>query len=193
MNSYRSINLVPPLVKRAKNLAGQMNYTTVCSDGTGRLLRMLSHQFQSGMIGEIGSGCGVGSAWITSALAAGTSFITVEDSPTLSAVARTLFEEHPSVKVLHAEWHDIVKYGPFNLVYLSASRAKDCAQEVLLEALRIGGTIVIDGLVPVEQMTPEQQSQPDALRSAWLDDPRLLATEILVSASEAVLLATRVD
>ncbi len=193
MPQYRSTNLIPPLVKRAKNLAGQMQYKGGCSNGTGRLLRLFSSQFQSGVVGEIGGGCGVGSAWIISALAPGTSFVIVEEDPALSAVMRTLFENLPSVRVIHGEWHDIVRFGPFSMVYVNAIKANQCAPEVLLQSLRIGGMIVMDGLLPQEQMPSLMRERSDSLRSFWLNDPRLLATEILVSSSEAVILASRVE
>jgi len=53
--------------------------------------------------------------------------------------------------------------------------------------------IVMDGLLPQEKMPTQLRGRSDTLRSFWLNDPRLLATEILVSTSEAVILASRVE
>lgn len=193
MVRYRATTLIPPLVRRAKNLANQMQYRFNCSNGTGRLLRLLASQFQSGIVGEIGSACGVGGSWIVSALQPGSTFVTIDNNASLAAVVRTLFEDFPSVRVLNGEWHDLVRYGPFNLVYVSASRALQCAPEVLLQALRIGGAIVIDSLVPIDQLSIELRDHTDPLRSFWLNDTRLLATEIFVSTGEAVILASRME
>ncbi len=193
MVEYRATTLIPPLVKRAKNLARQMRFKGSCSNGTGRLLRLLSTQFQSGMIGEIGSGCGVGSAWVVSALAPGTSFITVEKEASHSAVVAALFESYSPVRAINGDWFDIVKFGPFNMVYISARRAAQCAPEVLLQSLRLGGILVVDGLVPLDQLSLEAKDHNDPIRNFWLNDPRLLATEIYVSTSESVILASRVE
>ena len=193
MQQYRSLTLIPPLVKRAKNLARQMAYRTNCSDGSGRLLRLLASQTQGGLIGEIGSGCGVGTSWILSAIAPGTSLITVEKNASLAAVSRTLLENYSMVRVLFGEWNEIVKFGPFSLLYVSAREARFCAPEVLMEALRLGGMMLIDSLVPLEQLPYESLQKTDPLRSFWLNDSRLEATEINVSGSEAIILATRIQ
>jgi predicted O-methyltransferase YrrM len=191
--SYRSLNLIPPLVKRANNLARQMRYRFSCSNGTGRLLRLLASQFQGGVIGEIGTGCGVGSAWIISSLAPGTSFVTVEKDATLAAVARTLFDSYSMVRVLSGDWIEIVKFGPFSMVYVNARIARFIPPEVLMQALRLGGMVMIDSLVPLEQLSIDVQQQPDPVRNFWLNDSRLEATEILVNTEEAVILASRIE
>jgi predicted O-methyltransferase YrrM len=193
MQQYRSLTLIPPLVKRAKNLARQMSYRSNCSDGTGRLLRLLASQFQGGVLGEIGSGCGVGTAWLVSALAPGTTLVTVEKNNALSAVVRSLFESYSMVRVLYGDWNEIIKFGPFSMLYVSARTARFCAPEVLMEALRLGGVLVIDGLVPLEQLSYDMQLKTDPVRSFWLNDPRLEATEILVSSNEAIILTSRLQ
>lgn len=193
MNQYRSLNLIPPLVRRAKNLARQMHYRFNCSNGTGRLLRLLASQFQGGVIGEIGSGCGVGSAWIISALAPGASFVTVEKDPILAAVVRTLYDNLSMVRVLGGDWMEIVKFGPFSLCYISSNVARFIPPEAVMQALRLGGMIVIDGFVPLEELIRKGQKSADPLRGFWLNDPRLEATEIYVASNEAVILSARIE
>ncbi len=193
MDSYRSLNLIPPLVRRAKNLARQMHHRFNCSNGTGRLLRLLASQFQAGVIGEIGSGCGVGSAWIISALAPGATFVTVEKDPILAAVVRTLYNNMSMVRVFNGDWIEIVKFGPFSLCYISANVARFIPPEVLMQSLRLGGIIVIDGLVPLEELIRRGRRNVDPLRSFWLNDSRLEATEIYVASNEAVILSARIE
>jgi predicted O-methyltransferase YrrM len=193
MKQYRSLSLLPPMVRRAKNLARQVQYRLNCSNGTGRLLRLLASQLQGGVIGEIGSGCGVGSAWLISAIAPGTSLVTVEKDDTLAAVVRSLFENYSMARVLNGDWIEIVKYGPFSMIYSTANVARFIPPEALMQALRLGGMMVIDGLVPLEQLEQSYVANPDPLRSFWLDDPRLEATEILVSLKEAVILSARIE
>lgn len=191
MQTFRSLNLIPPLVKRAKNLARQMAYRTNCSDGTGRLLRLLASQLQSGVMGEIGAGCGVGSAWIINSMASSVTFVAIEKNRALSAVCKTLFESYSMVRIAHGDWQDIVKFGPFSLLYAPARQIITAAPDVLIEALRSGGIIVIDGLVPLEKLPTDVQQATDPLRSFWLNDARMDATEISVSDTEAVILAAR--
>lgn len=191
MQKYRALNLIPPLVKRAKNLARQMAYRTNCSDGTGRLLRLLASQLQSGIIGEIGAGCGVGSAWIINSMAPSVTFVAIEKNSALAAVCQTLFDSYSMVRIAHGDWQDIVKFGPFSLLYAPARQILTAAPDVLVEGLRSGGIIVIDGLVPMNLLPYDVQMAPDPLRTFWLNDPRLDATEINVSNTEAAILAAR--
>lgn len=157
------------------------------------MLRVLAGQFTDGMIGEIGSGCGVGTAWIASGLAGSTSLVTVELDAARAASVRNLFEKVPRVTVLQGDWRQILEYGPFAMLFADVREAKQDKPESLLSALRPGGAILLDDLTPEDRWPAEWIGKPDPVREFWLNDPRLAATEILVSPSNAVILATRLD
>lgn len=189
---YRSTTYIPPLVRRALNLAEQMHYRSTCSQETGRLLQLLTSRLQSGVIGEIGTGCGVAAAWIVSALSPGTSFFTVEEDPVGAAAARALFDSLLNVRVIQGDWRDFLLTWRFGLLYAGPASPRNEEPEIFLQSLRNGGLIVLDALTPVNRLPLELRDQPDPLRDFWLNDPRLLATEVLVSSGEAVILATLV-
>ena len=192
MTAYRSTSYIPPLVRRAINLANQMQIKTACTDSIGRLLQLMVNQYQSGVIAEIGTGCGCGAAWIISALSPGCSFVTVEEDAALAAVARALFENYPNVRVMHGKWQDILFYKPFGFVYLNINLVDESAREPLLQSLRIGGTIVLSGMVPQDSLPVELRQHIDPVRDFWLNDPRLLATELPINQAEALVVASRV-
>jgi predicted O-methyltransferase YrrM len=73
--------VLPPLVQRAFALAERLEFERSCSVEAGQLLRVLAGQRGRMRVGEIGTGCGVGAAWILSALAPETPFVTVELDP----------------------------------------------------------------------------------------------------------------
>ncbi|MBN2147245.1 MAG: hypothetical protein JW726_07645 [Anaerolineales bacterium] len=202
---YRSTSQVPPLVRRAMNLATQMQDKPSCTDSIGRLLQLMVNQYQSGVIAEIGTECGCGAAWIISALAPQCSFITVEEDPAKAAAARALFENYPNVRVLHGKWQDLLFYKPLSMLYLNIHTLLDPtpAHEALLLALRMGGIIVLSGFVPDAAAAmdtpgdkvvspPELQDRSAAERSFWLNDPRLLATELPINQSESLIVGSRV-
>ena len=193
MFDYRSTTYIPSLVQRAENLAEQMNYTDSTSREVGRLLQLLASQFLSGVLVEIGTGCGVASAWIASALAPGASFFTVEANVARAAAARALFDAYPNVHVVHGEWRQLLRMGQFSLLYAGLESPRLSEAERLLQTLRPGGLIVLDRLNPLEQLPEDLRRKPDKLRDFYLNDPRLLASEVQVSSSEAVILATRVE
>lgn len=184
---------VPPLVRRALNLAEQMEYFNSCSHEVGRLLQLLANQFQSGVIGELCAGCGVASAWVVSSLSPATSFFTVEPDPARAAATRALLDGYPNARVLHGDWRAILRIGHYGLLFAGSPVGIEAENESLLQALRLGGMLVIDRLTPLDRVPIGKRKGRDALRSFWLNDTRLLATEIQVSPTEAVILATRLQ
>ena len=82
--------MLPPLVERALALSERAGFTRSCSPEAGRLLQVLAGQRGRTRVAEIGTGCGVGSAWILSALDPHVPFVTVELDPDCVAVAAEL-------------------------------------------------------------------------------------------------------
>ena len=190
MISNRSMIRIPPLVKRAYNLAEQMNMECSCSPESGRLLQLLTSQLQSGVVGEVSTGCGVAAAWIVSALSSGTSFFSVEQDPVAAAAVRSLLGSSLNVRVVQGDWREFLRTWRFGLLYAGPKSAREDEPELLLQSLRTGGMIVLDGLVPGDHKPLDSLGNPDAIRDFWLNDSRLLAAEILISPHEAVILAT---
>lgn len=190
MTAYRSTTYLPPLVQKAMALADHCGFEHSCLPAVGRLLRVLAGQVRGGLVGEIGTGCGVGAAWMVSALPPGARFMTVELDQGRASAARLLFENYKHVQVLQGDWHDILAHGPFDLLFAD-TKAKQHEPELLLEALRPGGLIVLDDLTPEEHWPAEWRGQPDSVRRFWLNDARLAATEVLVAPTMNVIVATR--
>ncbi|WP_204760823.1 hypothetical protein [Lentzea nigeriaca] len=57
---------LPPLVAAAVRAARQAGFAHSCLPEQGRLLRTLAGGVGGGVIGETGTGCGVGLAWLVS-------------------------------------------------------------------------------------------------------------------------------
>ncbi len=192
MGSYRAITVVPPLVERAMDLAERLGFTQSCWPEVGRLLAVLTSSVRGGTIGETGTGCGVGTAWMASALSPDTQLLTVELDAERAEAARELFESVPNIRVLQGDWHELLSYDPFDMVFVDGGSGKREEQEVVLDALRPGGLVVLDDLWPQGMKPSELRGKPDPVREFWLNDPRLAATEILTGPRMAVILATRI-
>lgn len=188
---YALTSSIPPLVRRAMDLAHRLDFKQSSISEVGRLLQILAAQHRSGRIAEIGTGCGVGAAWIASGMAPTASLVTVEIDAGRAAAAQSLFEAYPNVKVIHGDWHDILAFAPFVMIFADGGKAKVDGVEILLNALIPGGLIVLDDLTPEDQWPPEWLGKPDPVRTFWLNDPRLLATELLTTPSSAVIVAVR--
>ncbi|MDQ3096097.1 MAG: cytidine deaminase, partial [Actinomycetota bacterium] len=57
---------LPPIVSRALDLSRRRGFVTSSRLETGRLLAALAAS-RSGTLGECGTGCGVGAAWLSTA------------------------------------------------------------------------------------------------------------------------------
>jgi len=188
---YRSRSLVPKAVESALQQAAQFGFAQSSTPEVGRLLMVLAAQVRSGRVGEIGAGAGVGAAWIVSGLAPDVPFYTVERDEALADGCRQLLRPFSNAHVLHGDWKEILPYGPFKLLFAD-TKAKEDEPELMLTAVEVGGLVVLDDLTPEEFWPPEWHGRIDRQRMFWLNDDRVLSTEIRVTTKSAVILATRI-
>ena len=176
----------PPLVARGRALERKLGFARSSLLQTGRLLHVLAAQRGRTRVGEIGTGCGVGSAWIVSALPPRVPFVTVELDDRRAAASAELFAEDENVRVLHGDWHELMpREAPFDLLFYDGGGKqhpeKDGEQVVGL--LAPGGGVVLDDLTP-------GRPGPDPVREFWLGHPRLAGVELLTTPETAVIVAT---
>ena len=185
---------LPPLVEQAKALADRTRFSHSCIDEVGRLLHVPASHAGPGTIGEIGTGCGVGTAWMASAFPFGASLKTVELDVERASAVRDLFRDLKEVEVIADDWHALEPHGPFDLLFADGGRAKEREPERVLEMLAPGGLLVLDDLWVEGRWHPAESRgrQDDPVRRFWLGDPRLAATELLVRHDHAVILASRI-
>jgi predicted O-methyltransferase YrrM len=173
------------------NLARREGFTNSCRPEHGRLLFALAVGAE--VIGETGTGCGVGLAWLTAGARPSTRLVSVELDAARAERAAALFSGSPQVTVLHGDWQEIYPQGPFDLLVLDGgAHGKSGAQPADPDLLlRPGGTLVIDDLTPAQDWPPRFASQVDEARMHWLDYPGLDATELRLAPDLAALVATR--
>lgn len=63
--------------------------------------------------------------------------------------------------------------------------------DAIAELVAPGGIVVLDDFTPSDGWPPQFNGRPDALRVAWLTDPRFVAVDVRVSPTESAMLATR--
>jgi predicted O-methyltransferase YrrM len=189
--AYDGLTDLPPLVTKAVNLARQEGFENSCRPEHGRLLFALASGAET--IGETGTGCGVGLAWLTSGARPGTRLVSVELDPERAAVSAELFKGLPQVTVIHGDWREIHREAPFDLLVLDGGAhgkagGAPADPEILL---RPGGTLVIDDLTPAKEWPPRFAGEVDAARMHWLTHPGLDAAELRLAPDLAALVATR--
>jgi predicted O-methyltransferase YrrM len=180
-DSYRDVTDLPPLVARAVSVARQAGFRHSCLPSHGRLLQLLAGGIGVGVIGETGTGCGVGLAWLASGARPGVRLVSIEHDEQRARLTRTMFADVPAVTVLHGDWRELRDSGPFGLLALDGGgQGKGDPDSMLApgEWLVPGGTLVMDDFTPATEWPPVFDGQPDAARLRWLQHPDLLATEI---------------
>ena len=188
---YRSNTYVPEIVQVSKTLAKKYNFNNSCSDEIGRLLSVLVGQVQLGKILEIGTGFGVGSSWILSAIAPSVKFISVDNSKDkIDLTSNNII--HKQAKFVYGDWKDIIGSGPFQFIFADAAVAKIAEGESVFDILEIGGLLLMDDFTPEEHFPEEWKGEPDEVREFWLNHPNLAATEIYLTPTSSAILATRI-
>ena len=174
----------PPAVLRALALAEAEGFTKSCQAEDGALLHVLAARRGIVRAAEIGTGAGVGAAWIVSGLQPEVPFFTAELDPDLAMRAAELFADDPNVTVLPGPWREsLPTEAPFDLVYVDAHDAKNDVDAVV-GLLAPGGTAVLDDFW-------NEPSHPDPRRVSWLHHAMLTTIELWVTRERRVLVAVR--
>ncbi|HST17194.1 MAG TPA: class I SAM-dependent methyltransferase [Gaiellaceae bacterium] len=146
-----------------------------------RLVATLVASKPGGRIAEIGTSYGGGAQAIVAALPAEATFVTVELDAERAARAAEALAGTPA-EVVQGDWLEVLPgRGPFDLVFADGGVAYDRVADLLAP----GGILVKDDL------TPGRPVAGDATREALLGDPRLEATELMVTPEMAVIVAVR--
>jgi predicted O-methyltransferase YrrM len=182
--------LKPALVEDAIKFAESTGFEESCLHEVGELLHVLAGHIQGGRIAEIGTGCGVGTAWLASATTR--DIYTIDHDRDRAIGIKDLFVGQLNVHPIVGDWEQILHEGPFQLVFVDAKPAKLDGIDQIVNATEIGGLIVLDDLTPIEFWPDEWKGQPDPIRGTWLHHSQLASVELRTSQRAAALLARRV-
>lgn len=149
-----------------------------------RLVATLVASKPGGRIAEIGTAFGEGARAIVDALPANASFVTVEpDSERYRDACEALAGTR--AEVLNAGWEDVLpERAPFDVLFFDGGTRQGSLRHAV-DLLAPGGILVKDDL------TPGRAVEGDAVREAFLLDPRLVAVELLTTPDAAAIVAVR--
>ena len=157
---------------------------------TGRLLEVLAAS-RSGNLGECGTGCGVGAAWLAAGARDGSRVVTAELDVDLASTVTDLFADDDRVEVIAGDWTSLHAYAPFSLLFLDVRDAKRSGADVVADLLEPGGVVVLDDFTPSATWPPTYEGRVDTMRQQWFTDERFATVEVMVACDSAVLIATR--
>lgn len=181
---------LPPLVSAALSLSGRRGFVSSTRNETGRLLATLAAS-KGGIVGELGTGCGVGSAWLRSGATEQTKIVTAESDPQLAKAVAELFANDERIEVVEADWTALIERGPFSLLFVDAREAKISARDIIADVVEPGGFVVLDDFTPSAVWPPMYEGRVDTLRQEWLMDKRFTTVEVMVAPDASTLIATK--
>lgn len=198
----------PPLVTRATELARSLGFPLTREEagpdrvnpsaslpGVGRFLAMVAAGCTGGRIGEIGTGTGIGSAWMASAMPADCTLVTAEIDERRAKAAAGLFEAEHRVTVLTGDARELIPpLAPFDLLFADGGWRDPAGLGSLIGLVRVGGMIVMDDVTPAELLAADSPLLGgDLKRALFFGDPRLVSTEVVLpDLRNALLAGTRI-
>jgi predicted O-methyltransferase YrrM len=180
---------LPELVAAALNLSRQRGFITSTRHETGRLLAALAAS-REGTLAELGTGTGVGSAWLNSGAPKSARIVSAELDPNLAAEVQKLFAAVDNVEIVSGDWTVLKEYAPFGLIFIDVREVMLDVDDIA-DLLEPGGIAVLDDFVPCESWPPIVDGRVDTVREQWLTDGRFAAVEMLIASDASLLIATR--
>lgn len=198
-------NELPALVREALAAARSLGFPTSRAEATvvgrgpscslpdaGRVLAMLAAGCQNGRIGETGTGTGVGTAWMASAMPASATLVTAELDEARAHAAARVFAADSRVRVVHGDAQLVMPgHAPFDLLFCDGGWAD---ADSLVDLLRPGGRVVFDDVTPFAALPADSPFRTnDPKRDFFFGNPRLVSVEVVLpDLANSVLVGTRV-
>ena len=199
----------PPLVGQARALARDLGFPLTREEsvagnggpsaslpGVGRFLAVLAAGCRGGRIGEIGTGTGVGAAWMASAMPPDCTLVTVEIDGSLAAAAARLLAADDRVTVLSGDARALLgPHAPFDLLFADGGWRDPDGLGTLVALIRVGGWVVMDDVTPLRLLPPGSPLRSgDVKREFFFGDPRLCSAEVVLpDLANSLLVGTRLS
>lgn len=128
-----------------------LGFTMACEPEVGALLATLAVGKPGGRALEIGTGTGVGTAWLLSGLNAAARLVSVDNDPVVQAVAARHLGHDPRLTFVTADGGDWLSAQPaagFDLIFADSWPGKYTHLDQALACVAPGGFYVVDDLLP---------------------------------------------
>ena len=186
------MNSVPPSVVAAERKAAEHGFEHSCKRGVGDVIAVLAAATPpNGRILELGTGLGVGLAWILSGLGARTDVevVSIErDAERVLSVAEIDLPAHASIVAGDIEAL-LPTLGQFDLIFADAEAGKWTGLDLTIAALVPRALLLVDDMEISRYDSSHDRSSVEVVREALMTDPRLVAVELNVGSG--MILASR--
>jgi len=160
------ITQIPLVLDAIRRDTENLGFTLASEPRTGSVLRALAASKPGGRFLELGTGTGVGTAWLLAGMDARSHLISVDSDATVLDVARRHLAHDARVTFHHADGAAFLEQaspGDFDFIYADAWPGKFTHLELALSLLRTGGIYFIDDLLPQASWPPGHAAKFPAL------------------------------
>jgi predicted O-methyltransferase YrrM len=172
---------IPPSVRDAEDRARQLGFELSSEPGVGRLLALFAQAVPpGGRVLEIGTGAGVGLAWILHGVGdrRDVSVVSIELDHGLVSMHREL--RWPEwVSVVEGDGADLIgTLGTFDLIFPDAPGGKISKLRKTVGSLREGGVLLVDDMDLSRHSDPDLRDALGSVKERLLENPDLICAEL---------------
>lgn len=186
----REISRLPPALDGIRRDAESFGFALSSEPRTGALLRALAASKPGGRFLELGTGAGVGTAWLLDGMDAGSHLVSVDTDAKVQEIAKRHLA-HDARVTFHlgdgGAFLESAGGAGFDLIYADAWPGKFTHLDLALSLLKRGGIYFIDDLLP-QPNWPEEHAPKVPPLIADLESRRDLVATKLAWSSGLMLL-----
>lgn len=145
-----SISDVPSALEEIQAETERIGFALASEPKTGSLLRVLAASKPGGRFLELGTGTGVGTAWLLAGMDADSRLVSVDTNPTVQEVGKRHLGNDSRVSFHLGDGGAFLENATeqYDLIYADAWPGKFTHLDRALSLLKTGGVYVIDDLLP---------------------------------------------
>lgn len=177
---------LPTLTARTE----EMKFDMASELRTGALLQVLAASKIGGHMLELGTGTGIGTAWLLSGMDETATLTSLETDERVQSVAREVLGNDPRLNLLLEDGAAFIKRQPeknYDLIFADAMPGKFELLDETLRLIKPGGFYVIDDLLPQPNWPEGHGGIVDVLMYRLSADPRFSMVPLHWSTGVAVL------
>jgi len=159
------IKRIPSVLEAIEHGTRQIGFTMGSEPKTGALLRTLAATKPAGRILELGTGTGIGTAWLLAGMDANAKLDSVDSDASVLEIAKRHLGDDLRVTFHLADGAQFLANArtPYDLIFADAWAGKYNHLDEALSLLRVGGIYFIDDLLPQPNWSEDHAPKVAAL------------------------------
>ena len=177
----KNINRLPKEYSAILTATQQLEFNQLSERHVGALVATLCASKPNGAFLELGTGTGLGTAWILDGMCGNSSLITVDNDPHLVQIAKNHLDHDTRVEFVVANGEDVItrlQPSTIDLIFADSWPGKYHHLEETLALLKPGGFYVVDDMIPQPNWPDGHDQVAQELIASLLTNPHLKCIQL---------------